>query len=119
MNIKPIHNDDDLYVAFLRLEEVFQAKKGTPEADEMEILVTLIEVYENKKYPITPPEPIEAIKFRMEQQGLKAKDLEAYIGSSGRVSEILNRKRPLSLKMIKRLHKELNIPYESLLADVA
>ena len=62
MNIKPIHNDDDLYVAFLRLEEVFQAKKGTPEADEMEILMTLIEVYENKKYPITPPEPIEAIK---------------------------------------------------------
>ena len=119
MNIKPIHNDDDLKMAFVRLEEVFQAKQGTPQADEMEILVTLIEVYENKKYPITPPEPIEAIKFRMEQQGLKAKDLEAYIGSSGRVSEILNRKRPLSLKMIKRLHKELNIPYESLLADVA
>jgi len=99
------------------LEKVFQAKEGTPEADQMEILVTLIEAYENKHYPITPPNPIEAIKFRMEQQGLKPKDLEVYIGSSGRVSEVLNCKRPLSLRMIKRLHAGLNIPYESLLGD--
>ncbi len=116
MNIKPIRNDEDLREAFHRLESVFQAQEGTPEADEMEVLVTLIEVYENKHYPITPPDPVEAIKFRMEQQGLKAKDLEAFIGSSGRVSEILNRKRALTLKMIKRLHEGLNIPYESLLA---
>ncbi len=119
MNIKPIRNDKDLLEAFRHLEKIFQAKEGTPEADEMEILVTLIEAYENKNYPISPPDPIEAIKFRMDQQGLTARDLETFIGSSGRVSEILNRKRPLSLRMIKRLHHGLNIPYESLLADAA
>ena len=91
---------------------------GTVEADEMEVLVTLIEVYEQKHYPIISADPIEAIKFRMEQQGLCQKDLEPYIGSSGRVSEVLNRKRRLSLKMIKRLHDGLHIPYESLLSIV-
>jgi HTH-type transcriptional regulator/antitoxin HigA len=119
VNIKPIRNDDDLQAAFRRLEVIFQAEEGTPEADEMEILVTLIEAYENRHYPIAPPDPIEAIKFRMEQQGLTPRDLEAYIGGSGRVSEVLNRKRPLSLKMVKRLHEGLHIPYESLLADGA
>ena len=84
----------------------------------MEVLVTLIEVYEQKHYPIISADPIEAIKFRMEQQGLCQKDLEPYIGSSGRVSEVLNRKRRLSLKMIKRLHDGLHIPYESLLSIV-
>jgi Predicted transcription regulator containing HTH domain len=117
MTIKPIRNDEELKAAFQRLEAIFQAEAETPEADEMEVLVTLIEAYENKHYPITPPDPIAAIKFRMEQQNLNAKDLEAYIGSSGRVSEVLNRKRPLSLRMIKRLHDGLRIPYESLLAD--
>ncbi len=115
MNIKPIRNDDDLRAAFARLESIFQAKEGTPEADEMEILATLIEAYENKHYPIGPADPVEAIKFRMEQQGLTPKDLEPYIGPSGRVSEVLNRKRPLSLRMVKRLHDGLQIPYESLL----
>lgn len=119
MNIKPIRCDEDLQAAFQRLERIFQAAEGTPEADEMEILVTLIEAYENKHYPITPPDPVEAIKFRMEQQGLTPKDLQVFIGSSGRVSEVLNHKRPLSLKMIKRLHEGLHIPYESLLADMA
>lgn len=85
----------------------------------MEILVTLIEAYENRHYSIGPADPIEAIKFRMDQQGLAAKDLEIYIGSSGRVSEVLNRKRPLSLRMIKRLHDGLKIPYESLLSHAA
>jgi HTH-type transcriptional regulator/antitoxin HigA len=117
MPIKPIRNDEELNLAFQRLEAIFQAEADTPEADEMEVLVTLIEAYENKHYPITPPDPITAIKFRMEQLNLSAKDLEAYIGSSGRVSEVLNRKRPLSLRMIKRLHDGLSIPYESLLAD--
>jgi len=116
MNISPIRNDDDLQSAFLRLEAVFQAEEGTPEADEMEVLTTLIEAYEQKHYPIGPADPIEAIKFRMEQQGLTPKDLEPYIGPSGRVSEVLNRKRALSLRMIKRLHDGLRIPYESLLA---
>jgi len=118
MNIKPIRNEENLQESFRHLESIFQAKSGTPEADEMEVLVTLIEAYENKHYMISPPDPIEAIKFRMDQQGLKAKDLEAFIGGSGRVSEVLNRKRPLSLRMIKRLHNGLKIPYESLLADI-
>ncbi|CAM3967230.1 helix-turn-helix domain-containing protein [Vreelandella rituensis] len=119
MNIKPIRSDADLQAAFNRLEAIFQAEEGTPEADEMEILVTLIEAYEEKHYPISPPDPIEAIKFRMEQQGLTQRDLEAYIGPSGRVSEVLNRKRKLSLRMIKRLHDGLNIPYDSLMSQAA
>ncbi len=116
MNIKPIRNDDDLQAAFKRLELVYQAQEGTPEADEMEILVTLIESYENKYFPMGIVDPVEAIKFRMEQQGLTPKDLEAFIGTSGRVSEVLNHKRRLSLQMVKRLHDGLHIPYESLLA---
>ena len=116
MNIKPIRNDEDLRAAFQCLQAVFQAKEGTPEADEMEILVTLIEVYEGKHYPISAADPVGAIKFRMEQQGLTQKDLEPYIGSSGRVSEVLNRRRRLSLQMVKRLHDGLHIPYESLLS---
>ena len=117
MNIKPIRNDDDMRAAFRRLELVYQAQDGTPEADEMEILVTLIEAYEHKHFPIGDVDPVEAIKFRMEQQGLTQKDLEPFIGSSGRVSEVLNRKRRLSLQMVKRLHDGLHIPYESLLAS--
>lgn len=119
MNVKPIRNDEDLRTAFQRLNAIFQAEAGTPEADEMEVLVTLIEVYENKHYPIQAGDPIEAIKFRMDQQGLTLRDLEPYIGSSGRVSEVLNRKRGLSLAMIKRLHDGLHIPYELLLAGTA
>ena len=117
MNIKPIRNDDDMRAAFKRLELVYQAQDGTPEADEMEILVTLIAAYERKHFPIGEVDPVEAIKFRMEQQGLTQKDLEPFIGSSGRVSEVLNRKRRLSLQMVKRLHDGLHIPYESLLTS--
>lgn len=116
MNIKPIRNDDDLRAAFKQLESVFQAQEGTAAADEMEILVALIEAYEHKYYPISAADPVEAIKFRMEQQGLTQKDLEPFIGSSGRVSEVLNNKRRLSLQMVKRLHDGLHIPYESLLS---
>ena len=116
MNVKPIRSDDDLRAAFKRLELVFQAAEGTPEADEMEVLVTLIEAYEQKHYPLGPADPVEAIKFRMDQSGLAPKDLEPYIGSSGRVSEVLNRKRGLSLQMVKRLHDGLQIPYDSLLS---
>ena len=116
MNIKPIRNDEALRLAFGRLELIYQAQEGTTEADEMEVLVTLIEAYENKHYPISAADSIEAIKFRMEQQGLTQKDLEPYIGSSGRVSEVLSRKRGLSLSMVKRLHEGLQIPYESLLS---
>ena len=118
MIVKPIRSEKDLRAAFKRLDVIFQAPARTPEADEMEVLVTLIESYENKHYPISPPDPIEAIKFRMEQQGLSPADLQPYIGASGRVSEVLSRKRPLSLRMVKRLHEGLKIPYESLLAGV-
>ncbi|MBK6864789.1 MAG: transcriptional regulator [Ideonella sp.] len=116
MTIKPIRNDDDLRNALHRLEKVFQAEEGTAQADERDVLVTLIEAYENMHYDFGPPDPVEAIKFRMEQEGLTPRDLEPYIGPSGRVSEVLNRKRPLSLRMVKRLHDGLKIPYESLLA---
>ena len=118
MNIKPIRNDDDLTAAFQRLEQVFQATDGTSEADERDVLVTLIESYENKHYPIRVADPIEAIKFRMDQDGLTPRDLEPFIGPSGRVSEILNGNRNLSIRMIKRLHEGLNIPYESLMSGV-
>ncbi|HNH64388.1 MAG TPA: transcriptional regulator [Thauera aminoaromatica] len=119
MTIKPIRNDEDLRRAFRRLEKVFQAEEGTPQADERDVLVTLIEVYENRHYDFGPADPVEAIKFRMEQEGLTPRDLEPFIGPSGRVSEVLNRKRPLSLRMVKRLHDGLKIPYESLLAGVS
>jgi HTH-type transcriptional regulator/antitoxin HigA len=118
MNIKPIRNDEDLRAAFKQLELVYQAQEESSDADEKEILVTLIEDYGHKHYPISVSDPVEAIKFRMEQQGLTQKDLEPYIGSSGRVSEVLNHKRRLSLKMIKRLHDGLHTPYESLLSAV-
>jgi HTH-type transcriptional regulator/antitoxin HigA len=118
MLVKPIRNDADLSAAFGRLNLIFQAAAGTHEADEMEVLVTLIEAYENRHYPVGPADPIDAIKFRMEQQGLTPRDLEPYIGPSGRVSEVLNGKRPLSLRMVKRLHEGLHIPYESLLSGV-
>ena len=94
------------------------AAEGTQQADERDVLVTLIEAYENKHYDFGPADPVEAIKFRMEQEGLTPRDLEPYIGQSGRVSEVLNRRRPLSLRMVKRLHDGLKIPYESLMAAV-
>jgi HTH-type transcriptional regulator/antitoxin HigA len=119
MTIRPIRNDEDLRRAFRRLEKVFQAEEGTLQADERDVLVTLIEAYENKHYDFGPADPVEAIKFRMEQEGLTPRDLEPFIGPSGRVSEVLNRKRPLSLRMVKRLHEGLKIPYESLLAGAS
>ncbi|MFO8046966.1 MAG: transcriptional regulator [Halomonas sp.] len=116
MNIQPIHNDADLDRTFSRIEELWAVEDGTQQADELEVLSILVEKYEDEHYPVGPSDPVEAIKFRMEQQGLTQRDLEPFIGSSGRVSEVLNRKRKLSLRMIKRLHDGLNIPYESLLA---
>jgi len=118
MTIKPIRNEDDLKRAFRRLKKIFQAGEGSAQADERDVLVTLIEAYENKHYDFGPADPVEAIKFRMEQDGLTPRDLEPFIGPSGRVSEVLNRKRPLSLRMVKRLHDGLKIPYESLLTEV-
>lgn len=119
MNIKLIRTEEDLAAAFARLNQLWGSEAGTPEGDELEVLALLIEKYEDEHYPMPSSDPIEAIKFRMEQQGLTQKDLEPFIGSSGRVSEVLNRKRKLSLAMIKRLHDGLRIPYESLLGDAA
>ena len=116
MTIKPIRNDDDLKAVFRRLESIFQAEEQTPEADERDVLVTLVEAYENKHYDFGPADPVEAIKFRMDQSGLSVKDLEPIIGKSNRVYEILNRKRPLTLAMIRRLHQSLGIPAEVLIA---
>jgi len=119
MTIEPIRNDEDLRRAFRRLESVFQAEEGSAQARERDVLVTLIEAYENEHYDFGPADPVVAIKFRMEKEGLTPRDLEPFIGPSGRVSEVLNRRRPLSLRMVKRLHEGLKIPYESLLAEVS
>lgn len=113
--IKPIRNDDDLANAFVALERVFQAENGTPQADERDILLALIENYESKRYPIPHADPISAIAFAMEQNGLTRDDLTPYLGAKSKISEVLNGKRPLSLPMIKKLHQGLKIPYESLL----
>lgn len=116
MNIEPIHTDVDLEQAFARVAVLWDAEAGTSEADELEVLSILIENYEDQHYPMELSDPIEAIKFKMEQQGLAARDLEPFIGSSGRVSEVLNRKRRLSLRMVKNLHDGLKIPYENLMS---
>lgn len=118
MNIKPIHTPEGLTAALARLEQLWGAQIGSPEGDELEILAVLIEKYEAEHFPMPASDPVEAIKFRMEQMGLTARDLEPFIGTSGRVSEVLNHKRKLSLAMIKRLHDGLSIPYERLLAGV-
>ncbi len=115
MNIKPIHKEQDYQSALIRIEELWGAQKNTPKGDEFDLLITLVESYEIKNYPIAPPDPIDAIKFRMEQMGLTKADMVEYLGSQSRVSEILNRKRGLTLKMIKSLYKGLKIPAEVLL----
>ncbi|MEL6672062.1 MAG: helix-turn-helix domain-containing protein [Bacteroidota bacterium] len=117
MTLRPIKTEADYQQALLRLEEIFDAKLGTPEGDELEILGYLIEKYEDANFPIPPADPIEAIKFRMEQLGLKQKDLAEIIGYKSRVSEILNRKRKLTLEMIRKLHARLKIPTEILIQE--
>jgi HTH-type transcriptional regulator/antitoxin HigA len=117
MDIKPIKNEADYDAALARIEMLMDAEIDTPEGDELDVLVTLVEAYEAKHHAIDPPDPVEAILFRMEQGGLDRKALEPYIGRSGRVSEVLNRKRPLSIDMIRRLWKGLHIPLESLIGS--
>lgn len=117
MNLKPIRNNKDLEKAFERLELIFDAKYGSAEGDELEILSLLIENYENKHYPVGNPDPIEAIKFKMDQMGMKQKDLGKIIGFAGRASEILNKKRKLTLKMIRNINQEMNIPTDVLVRD--
>ena len=117
MEIRPIHTDADYRAALKEISALMDLDPdlGTVEGDRLDILATLTTVYEAKHYPIDPPDPIEAIKFRMEQAGLTAKDLENIIGKPNRVSEVLNRKRPLTLAMIRRLHDYLGIPAEVLI----
>jgi HTH-type transcriptional regulator/antitoxin HigA len=115
MDLKPIHTKKDLNAALARIDKLIDAKPGTKEYDELEILSTLVEVYEDKHYPVPPPDPVEAIKFRMDQMGLKQSDIAKYLGGKNRASEILSKKRPLSLRMIRNLHNGLNIPSDSLL----
>lgn len=119
MAIKPIKTAEDYEAALREVERLWGATYGSPEGDKLDVWVTLIEAYEQKHYPIPPPDPIEAILHHMESRGLSLRDLEPYLGSGVRVSEILNRKRALSLKMIRELHKGLGIsadilvqPYE-------
>ena len=117
MNIKPIRNESDYHQALERLEIIFDAKKGTDEGDELEILAIVIDNYESEHFPIGLPDPIAAINFRMEQMGLKQKDLVDMIGFKSRVSEIMNKKRKLTLEMIRKLNVKLNIPTEVLIQD--
>ena len=115
MEIKPIKTENDYIQALERLETIFDAKLGSAEGDELEVLAILIDQYENKHFPIGLPDPIEAIKFRMEQMGYNQNDLANIIGLKSRASEILNRKRKLSLEMIRQLHERLNIPTDVLI----
>jgi len=119
MDIKPIRTEADYKAALKQVSAYFdnQPEPGTPEADHFEVLFALVHGYEEAHYPIAPPDPIDAIKFRMEQQGLTPKDLEPMIGASNRVYEVLARRRPLTLRMIRRLHAGLGIPAESLIAE--
>ena len=117
MNIKPIKNEEAYTQALERIESLMDAKPNTPQMDELEVLSTLVGAYEEQHYKIEVPDPIEAIKFRMEQEGLKQKDLVTIVGSKSRVSEVLNRKRKLTIEMIRNLHKQLHIPIESLFLD--
>jgi HTH-type transcriptional regulator/antitoxin HigA len=117
MKIKVIKTEADYNKALKRLEVIFDAPANTPDGDEAEILGILIEKYEDEHYPIEAPDPIEAIKFRMEQMEMDNKDLAKVIGYKSRVSEIFTRKRKLNLKMIRKLHEKMNIPYESLITD--
>jgi len=117
MNIRPIKNEEDYTQTLGYIENLMNAKPNTPQMDELEVLTTLVEAYEEQHYKLEAPDPIEAIKFRMEQEGLKQKDLVTIVGSKSRVSEILNRKRKLTIEMIRNLHMQLHIPIESLFLD--
>ncbi len=117
MKIAPIRNEKDYQKALDRLEEIFDSKKGTDEGDELEILSILIDRYENESFPIGMPDPIEAIKFRMEQMGMKQKDLAKVVGFKSRVSEILSKKRKLTLGMIRKINATLHIPTDVLVQD--
>ena len=115
MNIYPIHTEADYNTALNRIEEIFDAKPGTPEGDELEILGILVDEFEKRHFPINAPNPVEAVKFRMEQLGLSQSDLARLVGSRSRASEILSGKRTMSLRIIRLLNRKLSIPAEVLI----
>ena len=115
MNIRPIKTEADYQAALEEIERLFDATPNSPEGDRLQVLTTLVEAYEEQHYPIPAPDPIEAVLYHMESRGLTRRDLEPYIGNRARVSEILNRKRPLTLRMIQRLHSQLGVAAEVLL----
>ena len=115
MDIAPIKTQRDYRRVLKEIESLMTAKRNTPEGDRLDVLVTLVEAWERKHYPLDLPDPVEAIKYHMEQNGLQPRDLIPFIGSRNRVHEVLNRRRPLTLKMIWRLHEGLGIPAESLI----
>jgi HTH-type transcriptional regulator/antitoxin HigA len=117
MNVKPIKNERDYRRAMKKIDALMDARANTPAGDLLDVLATLAEAWEEKHYPIDAPDPIAAIQFAMEQRGLSRRDLEAYIGSRARVAEILNRKRSLTLPMIRKLHAALGIPAEVLIRE--
>lgn len=119
MDIRPIRTKRDYERALRRIETLMDADPGSDEGDELEVLATLVDVYEEKHFPVGAADSVEAILFRMDQQGLERKDLEPFIGSRHRVSEVLNRKRGLSLDMIRRLHAGLGIPLQVLVGEAA
>src|SRR6266540_5203195 len=116
MTIKPIKTERDYQNALREIEKLWDAKPNTAAGDRLDVLVTLVEAYEQKRYPIAPPDPVEAIKFRMDQLGLKASDLAKILGGRNRASEVLNKKRNLTVEMMRSLHKHWSIPAESLLS---
>jgi HTH-type transcriptional regulator/antitoxin HigA len=119
MNIKPIKTKVDYRAALKEIEALMTARAGSPDGERLDILATLVEAYEKKHFHFDLPDPVEAIKFRMEQMALAPKDLVPMIGQINRVYEVLNRKRPLTLQMIRRLHQKLGIPAESLIKEPA
>ena len=116
MKIKPVRTKTDLRNALKRIDALIDAEPGSADYDELEILSVLVEAYEDKHVGILPPDPVEAIRFRMEQMGLRQVDVAKHFGGTNRASEVLSRRRPLSLRMIRNLHRNLNIPTESLIA---
>lgn len=119
MNIKPIKTKVDYRAALKEIETLMTARAGSPDGERLDILATLVEAYEKRHFHFDLPDPVEAIKFRMEQMALTPKDLVPMIGQINRVYEVLNRKRPLTLQMIRRLHQKLGIPAESLIKEPA
>lgn len=115
MDIRPIRTDEDYQSVLRELGQLFDAQPGTPEGDKLDILTTLVEAYEAQHYPIDTPDPIEMIQYYLESRGIARRDLEPYIGTRARVSEVLNRRRSLTLEMIRKLHQGLGIPAEVLI----